>query len=228
MKTKTKAEQSKNKQRWSLRCIALIMEITFFNYRPFQPIVSRNYTHSKTSDALTCTKSGPRLVLPPPRFHVILIEKWKGWSVYTISAKRFPIKFAGTILITIIPVILMDRSLFFERDWLFLERAVFFLQTTTTTTLGSAVLIPSEDSLGVAATSPRQRKNGEGATLRFSFVRGRVQLHVGYSEDGGWSLAHSESILTQQMANQGNIRGHPTTVSSKMHWKYFLGYSEYF
>ena len=104
----------------------------------------------------------------------------------------------------------------------------FFIQTTTTTTLGSAVLIPSEDSLGVAATSPRQRKNGEGATLRFSFVRGRVQLHVGYSEDGGWSLAHSESILTQQMANQGNIQGHPTTVSSKMHWKYFLGYSEYF
>lgn len=64
MKTKTKAEQSKNKQRWSLRCIALIMEITFFNYRPFQPIVSRNYTHSKTSDAYTCTKSGPRLVHP--------------------------------------------------------------------------------------------------------------------------------------------------------------------
>ena len=104
----------------------------------------------------------------------------------------------------------------------------FFIQTTTTTTLGSAVLIPSEDSLGVAATFPRQRKNGEEATLRISFVRGRVQLHVGYSEDGGWSLAHSESILTQQMANQGNIQGHPTTVSSKMHWKYFLGYSEYF
>ena len=48
----------------------------------------------------------------------------------------------------------------------------FFIQTTTTTTLGSAVLIPSEDSLGVAATSPRQRKNGEGATLRFSLSGG--------------------------------------------------------
>ena len=130
---------------------------------------------------------------PPACFHVILIEKWKGWSVLHHISEAFSDK-----IINNCPNYFdydntsdFDGSIFIFCARLIVSReGAFFLQTTTTTKPGSAALIPSED--------------------------------------GGWSLAHSESILTQQMANQGNILGLPTTVSSKMRWKHFLGYPEYF
>ena len=83
----------------------------------------------------------------------------------------------------------VDGSIFIFCARLIASReGAFFLQTTTTTKLGSAALNPSEDSLGVAAPSPRQRKNRQResrALPPFSFVGGRVRLHVAYSEEGG-------------------------------------------
>ena len=161
MKTKTKAEQSKNKQRWSLRCIALIMEITFFNYRSFPAITptQRLQTHRPvpSQDHASSTPAFPRYIDREMEGLKCLHHISEAFSD-KICPDYFDYDNTGDF----------DGSIFIFWARLIVSRkGGFFIQTTTTTRLGSAVLIPSEDSLGVAATSPRQRKNGEGATLRF-------------------------------------------------------------
>ena len=67
----------------------------------------------------------------------------------------------------------VDGSIFIFCARLIASReGAFFLQTTTTTKLGSAALNPSEDSLGVAATSPDKEQTERGRRSVFPLSGG--------------------------------------------------------